>query len=102
MNRSNLRINQFIGIVMGLVGTLMAANFWPEIRNSVGGWSGAILWGVALGGMFGSVGHIYTIGKFVTKSNNESVDFTCWLYISTAGICKHTWDFSFEVAQKPN
>ena len=71
MNRSHLRINQFIGIVMGLVGTLMAANFWPEIRNSIGGWSGAILWGVALGGLFGSVGHLNTIGKFVTKSNNR-------------------------------
>ena len=71
MNRSNLRINQFIGIVIGLVGTIMAANFWPEIRNSIGGWSGAILWGVALGGLFGSVGHLNTIGKFVTKSNNR-------------------------------
>ncbi len=84
MNRSNLRINQFIGIVMGLVGTLMAANFWPEIRNSVGGWSGAILWGVALGGMFGSVGHIYTIGKFVTKSNNRLINSSIGLLLPFA------------------
>ena len=74
MNRSHLRINQFIGIVIGLVGTLMTANFWPDIRNSIGGWSGAILWGVALGGMFGSVGHLNTIGKFVTKSNNRLIN----------------------------
>ena len=74
MNRQNLRINQFIGIVIGLVGTLMAANFWPRIRSSVGGWSGAILWGVALGGMFGSVGHLNSLGKFVTKSNNHQLN----------------------------
>ena len=74
MNRSNLRINQFKGIVIGLVGTIMAANFWPEIRNSIGGWSGAILWGVALGGMFGSVGHLNNIGEFVTKSNNRLIN----------------------------
>ena len=74
MNRSNLRINQFIGIVIGLVGTLMAANFWPQIRSSVGGWSGAVLWGVALGGLFGSVGHLSIVGKFVTKNNNHQVN----------------------------
>ncbi|MDP6770811.1 MAG: hypothetical protein QF704_08965, partial [Anaerolineales bacterium] len=44
------------------------------IRNTIGGWSGAILWGVALGGMFGSVGHLNTIGKFVTKSNNRLIN----------------------------
>ena len=74
MNRQNLRINQFIGIVIGLVGTLMAANFWPEVRSSVGGWSGAVLWGVALGGLFGSVGHLNIVGKFVTKSNNHQLN----------------------------
>ena len=74
MNRQNLRINQFIGIVIGLVGTLMAANFWPQIRTNVGGWSGVILWGVALGGMFGSVGHLNTLGKFITRSNNHQLN----------------------------
>ena len=74
MNRSHLRINQFIGIVIGLVGTLMTANFWPQIRSSIGGWSGAALWGVALGGLFGSVGHFNAVGKFVTKNNNHQVN----------------------------
>ena len=63
-----------MGIVIGLVGALMAANFWPQIRTNVGGWSGAILWGVALGGMFGSVGHLNTLGKFVTRSNNHQLN----------------------------
>ena len=84
MNRSNLRIILLIGIVIGLVGTIMAANFWPEIRNSGGGWSGAILWGVALGGMFGSVGHIYTIGKFVTKNKNRLINSSIGLLLPFA------------------
>jgi len=63
-----------MGIVIGLVGALMAANFWPQIRTNVGGWSGAILWGVALGGMFGSVGHLNTLGKFITRSNNHQLN----------------------------
>ena len=63
-----------MGIVIGLVGALMAANFWPQIRTNVGGWSGVILWGVALGGMFGSVGHLNTLGKFITRSNNHQLN----------------------------
>ncbi|HJO90227.1 MAG TPA: hypothetical protein QF606_01010 [Anaerolineales bacterium] len=86
MNRSHLRINQFIGIVIGLVGTLMTANFWPEIRNTIGGWGGAILWGVALGGIFGSVGHLNTIGKFVTKSNNRLINSIVGLLLPFATI----------------
>ena len=74
MNKEELRVNQFIGIIVGLVGSLMTANFWPTIKNNVGGWGGAILWGVALGGLFGSVGHLSTLGKYVSKSNNPLIN----------------------------
>ena len=74
MNKDELRVNQFIGMVVGLVGSLMTANFWPTIKNNVGGWSGAILWGLALGGLFGSIGYLNKIGQYVSRSNNKTLN----------------------------
>jgi len=74
MNRAGLRLNQFMGIVVGLVGALMTANFWPYIRLAVGGWGGAILWGVALGGLFGSLGSVHTLGRLITRRENHALN----------------------------
>lgn len=74
MHRTGLRLNQFMGIVVGLVGALMTANFWPHIRLAVGGWAGAILWGVALGGLFGSLGSLHTVGRLMTRRENYALN----------------------------
>ena len=74
MNRAGLRLNQLIGMVVGLVGALMTANFWPHIRLTVGGWGGAILWGIALGGLFGSLGRLHTIGFLITRRENHALN----------------------------
>jgi hypothetical protein len=74
MNKNELRINQFIGMIVGLVGSLMTANFWPIIKDNIGGWGGAILWGIALGGLFGSIGYLNNIGQYVSKSNNKLIN----------------------------
>ncbi len=74
MNRTGLRLNQFMGIIVGLVGALMTANFWPHIRLAVGGWGGAILWGVAVGGLFGSLGSLHTVGHLITRSENYALN----------------------------
>ena len=74
MNRPGLRLNQFMGIVVGLVGALMTANFWPHIRLAVGGWGGAILWGVALGGLFGSRGSFHMVGRLITRRETHALN----------------------------
>ncbi|HJO34509.1 MAG: hypothetical protein QF376_01725 [Anaerolineales bacterium] len=74
MNRAGLRLNQFMGIIVGLVGALMTANFWPHIRQAVGGWGGAILWGVALGGLFGSLGSLHAVGRLITRRENHTLN----------------------------
>ena len=74
MHRTVLRLNQFIGIVVGLVGALMTANFWPEIRMAVGGWVGTILWGIALGGLFGSMDSIHMVGYLITRRENHALN----------------------------
>lgn len=74
MNPAGLRLNQFMGIVVGLVGAVMTANFWPTIRTAVGGWGGAILWGVALGGLFGSMGSLHTVGRIITRRENHALN----------------------------
>lgn len=74
MNRAGLRLNQFMGIVVGLVGALMTANFWPNIRLAVGGWGGAILWGVAIGGLLSSLGSLHRVGRLVTRRENHALN----------------------------
>ncbi len=74
MNRPGLRLNQFMGIVVGLVGALMTANFWPDIRTAVGGWVGTILWGIALGGLFGSMDSMHMVGRLITRGENHALN----------------------------
>ena len=74
MSRAETRLNQFIGIIVGLVGALMTANFWPHIRLAVGGWGGTILWGIAIGGLLGSLGNLHTIGRLITRSENQALN----------------------------
>ena len=71
MSRAETRTNQFIGIIVGLVGALMTSNFWPHIRLAVGGWGGTILWGVAIGGLIGSLRSLHTVGRVITRSETR-------------------------------
>ena len=71
MSRAETRLNQFIGIIVGLVGALMTSNFWPHIRLAVGGWGGTILWGVAIGGLIGSLRSLHTVGRVITRSETR-------------------------------
>ena len=74
MSRAETRTNQFIGIIVGLVGALMTSNFWPHIRLAVGGWGGTILWGVAIGGLLGSLRSLHTVGRLITRSENQALN----------------------------
>ena len=74
MDRHQLRLNQASGIVVALVGTLMTANFWPPVRALLGGWRGAIMWGVAIGALAGSAGELHVLGRFFTRTDNRSLN----------------------------
>ena len=71
MDRHRLRLNQASGIVVALVGALMTANFWPPVRALLGGWPGAIMWGVAIGALAGSAGELHVLGRFFTRRDNR-------------------------------
>ena len=81
MDKPELRLNQTIGIIVGLVGALMTANFWPSVRLLVGGWAGAVMWGVALGGLFGSFAQLDIVGRWVTRRDHRPVNFTIGLLL---------------------
>ena len=81
MDRLELRLNQTVGIVVGLVGALMTANFWPSVRLLVGGWPGVIIWGVALGGLFGSLAQLHVVGRLVPGRDHRTLNFTIGLLL---------------------
>ncbi len=72
MDRNQLRLNQASGIIVALVGALMTANFWPPVRALLGGWPGAIMWGVAIGALAGSFSELHVLGRFFTRRDNRT------------------------------
>ena len=71
MDRHQLRLNQASGIIVALVGALMTANFWPPVRALLGGWPGAIMWGVTIGALAGSITELHVLGRFFTRRDNR-------------------------------
>ena len=81
MDQRELRLNQTIGMVVGIVGALMTANFWPSVRAFVGGWAGTMMWGMALGGFFGSFAKLSVVGKLITRREHMALNFTIGLLL---------------------
>lgn len=81
MDRKELRLNQAVGIVVGVVGALMTANFWPSLRVGVGGWAGSVMWGMALGGLYGSLTQLHVVGKWVTRQDHKLLNFAIGLLL---------------------
>ncbi|HLF02392.1 MAG TPA: hypothetical protein VI547_10485 [Anaerolineales bacterium] len=68
--RRELRRNQVLGILTGLIGGWMTGNFWPFLSDSVG-WAGVLLWGAAIGAMLGSLAQFERAGKVLTRGDNR-------------------------------
>jgi hypothetical protein len=78
--RKELRRNQVFGVVLGVIGGLMTANFWPAIPAAVG-WGGAILWGAAIGALLGSLTQFERAGKILTRSDNRGLNLAVGLAV---------------------
>lgn len=68
--RKELRRNQVIGTVVGIIGGVMSGNFWPVLPANVG-WGGVILWGAVIGATLGSLSQFARAGRILTRSDNE-------------------------------
>ena len=69
-----MRRNQMVGVLGGMIVAAMTANFWPEVREAVGGWPGALLWGAAIGAMLASAAQFSAAGKILTRSENNTLN----------------------------
>jgi hypothetical protein len=78
--RKELRRNQVFGMVLGIIGGLMTANFWPVVQVNLG-WSGAIVWGAAIGGIIGSLAQFERAGKILTRSENRMLNLSVGLAV---------------------
>ncbi len=75
LQRRELRRNQVLGILTGLIGGWMTGNFWPFISDSVG-WAGVLLWGAAIGAMLGSLTQFERAGRVLTRNDNRILNLT--------------------------
>ena len=71
VDRKELRRNQVFGIVIGLIGGLMAGSFWPAIPTAIT-WGGVLLWGAAIGALLGSLAQFERAGRVLTRSENRT------------------------------
>jgi hypothetical protein len=74
MNRFELRGNQLVGAIGGLLAFTLTANFFPSFRAAFWGWGGVLLWGLAIGGLLGSLSYMHVLGRWVTRSSNTRLN----------------------------
>jgi hypothetical protein len=79
-DRKELRRNQVIGLLAGLLGGWMAGSFWPVLPAAVG-WGGVFLWGGAIGAILGSLPQFERAGKVLTRSDNPLLNMAVGLAI---------------------
>jgi len=71
--RRELRRNQLVGILGGVIGGVMVVFSWPGIQETLG-LTGAMLWGAAIGGALGSLQQFGKLGKRITRSENKTLN----------------------------
>lgn len=70
--RQDLRRNQVIGVLAGLLGGVMTAGLWPAIPAAMPlGMGGVMAWGAAIGAILGSLPQMARLGRLITRSDNE-------------------------------
>ena len=70
--RREMRRNQVIGLLGGLITGAIIGNSWPGVREAVGGAGGVMLWGAAIGASLGSLPQFEKAGKALTHSENRT------------------------------
>jgi hypothetical protein len=71
--RRELRRNQIVGILGGVIGGVMVAFSWPGVEEAIG-LTGAMMWGAAIGGVLGSLQQFGQLGKRITHSDNGALN----------------------------
>ncbi len=73
-DRKQVRRNQLIGMIAGMLGGAMMAATWSYIPATVG-WGGALMWGGVIGLALGSLTQIEKLGYLITRSDNRMFNF---------------------------
>ncbi|MEK7327756.1 MAG: hypothetical protein AAB217_21125 [Chloroflexota bacterium] len=81
--RREMRRNQVIGLLGGLITGAIIGNSWPGVREAVGGAGGVMLWGAAIGASLGSLPQFEKAGKVITRSENRAFNLIVGLSIPT-------------------
>ena len=79
--RREMRRNQVIGLLGGLITGAIIGNSWPGVREAVGGAGGVMLWGAAIGASLGSLPQFEKAGKVITRSENRAFNLIVGLNI---------------------
>ena len=93
MDRDTLRRNQLSGAAVGAMIGLMTANFWPELRETIGGWLPALLWGAVVGGVLASMTPLGAVAGRITGSENAVLNQIVGLLMLfvLVGLCGLGW-----------
>ncbi|MBI3241332.1 MAG: hypothetical protein HYZ49_03465 [Chloroflexi bacterium] len=81
--RREVRRNQMVGLLGGLITGAIIGNSWPGVREAVGGAGGVMLWGAAIGASLGSLPQFEKAGKVITRSENRAFNLMVGLSIPT-------------------
>lgn len=93
LERRELRQHQLSGAIVGVILGVMTANFWPDVREAIGGWLPAILWGGVLGALLSSLTPLGRIAQRFTGRDNPLLNQAVGLLIPflLAALCAGLW-----------
>ena len=79
--RREMRRNQVIGLLGGLITGAIIGNSWPGVREAVGGAGGVMLWGAAIGASLGSLPQFEKAGQALTHRESRTFNLLVGLSI---------------------
>lgn len=80
--RREVRRNQVIGLLGGLIAAALVGNTFPGLREALG-LGGVMLWGAAIGAGLASLPQFEKAGQVITRSNNRAFNLMVGLSIPT-------------------
>ncbi len=95
MEREEIRRYQLVGMITGILGGVMTANFFPDFRDSIGGWGPVVFWGAAVGGLLGSPTALQRIGLILTRDpKKEATNLVIGILVPIITILVLYWLYS--------
>ena len=78
--RREVRRNQVVGLLGGLIAGALVGNTFPGLREAVG-LGGVMMWGAAIGASLASLPQFEKAGKIITRSENRPFNLIVGLSI---------------------